>query len=258
MDNKALSQMIKDFILNYPKQHSVETKWREPIVGFATAEDPLFDEFKKIIRPSHATPRELLPAANSVVAYFIPFEKGLHKENYKMKNYASRSWAVAYVETNRLISGTNAHVKVELESNGYQMALISPTHNFDEKTLMSDWSHRHVAFAAGVGRFGSHNLIITEQGCSGRIGSFVTDLVLTPSARPEAEHCLHKAGLDCLKCVGRCEYGALFADRFDRHACYRQLLINDRYFADLELTDVCGKCSAMVPCSVINPVKNKD
>ncbi len=257
MDNIAIEQMIKDFISLYPKRHNVETSWREPIVGFAAAKDPLFDEFKNIIRPSHATPGELLPGANSVVAYFIPFAKNLHKENYKMKHYAARSWAVAYLETNRLISRTNEHVKGELESKGYQMALIPPTHNFDEQSLMSDWSHRHVAYVAGIGRFGSHNLIITERGCSGRLGSFVTDLALVSSLRPEHEACLHKAGFDCLKCVARCEYEALYTDRFDRQACYRQLLINDRYYPELELTDVCGKCTAMVPCSVINPVKVK-
>jgi epoxyqueuosine reductase QueG len=123
---------------------------------------------------------------------------------------------------------------------------------------MSDWSHRHVAYAAGIGRFGSHNLIITEKGCSGRLGSFVTDLKLEPSPRSENERCLHKAGLDCLKCVERCDYEALYVDRFDRRACYRQLLVNDRYHSDLDLTDVCGKCAAMVPCSVHNPVKAKE
>jgi len=258
MENTAITQMIKDFVLSYPSQHNVKTKWREPIIGFAAAKDPLFDEFKNIIRPTHATPRELLTGVESVVAYFIPFEKGLHKENFKMNHYASKSWAVAYVETNRLISRTNEHVKGQLESEGYQIALIPPTHNFDEKSLMSDWSHRHVAYVAGIGRFGAHNLIITEQGCSGRIGSFVTDLVLAPSPRPENEHCLHKAGFDCLKCVERCDYEALYAERFDRHACYQQLLVNDRFYDDLELTDVCGKCTAMVPCSVSNPVKNRD
>jgi epoxyqueuosine reductase QueG len=250
--------MIKDFIFSYPRLHNVETKWREPIIGFASAQNPLFDQFKDIIRPTHATPRELLTGAESVVAYFIPFEKGLHKENFKMNNYASRSWAVAYLETNRLISHINEHLRDALESHEYRVALIPPTHNFDEKSLMSDWSHRHVAYVAGIGRFGVHNLIITEQGCSGRLGSLVTDLVLAPSPLPEGERCLHKAGFDCLKCIERCHYRALYAERFDRHACYRQLLVNDRYYADLELTDVCGKCSAMVPCSVINPVKNSD
>ncbi|MHC4459249.1 MAG: epoxyqueuosine reductase, partial [Planctomycetota bacterium] len=92
--------MIKDFVLSYPGLHKVETKWRKPIIGFASAQNPLFGQFKNIIRPTHATPRELLTGAESVVAYFIPFEKGLHKENFKMNHYATRSWAVAYVETN--------------------------------------------------------------------------------------------------------------------------------------------------------------
>jgi hypothetical protein len=75
MDNSVITQIIKDFIFSYPSLHQVETKWREPIVGFAAAKASLFDEFKNIIRPTHATPRELLTGAESVVAYFIPFEK---------------------------------------------------------------------------------------------------------------------------------------------------------------------------------------
>lgn len=256
MDNAAMKKLIRDFILSYPKRHKVKTIWRGPIIGFASAKDPLFIQLKKIIRTTHATPPELLPGAKSVVVYFIPFDKKLHKENYDMEHYSSRSWAIAYLETNKLISSINDFLKVELESHGHRAALIPPTHNFDEESLMSDWSHRHVAYVAGVGRFGHNNLIITEKGCSGRLGSIVTDLNLEPSPLFEREFCLHKAGSDCLKCVERCQYEALYADRFDRHACYRQLLVNDRYHQDLELTDVCGKCSAVVPCSATNPVKS--
>jgi len=249
--------MIADFIARYSRQQRVETVWREPIVGFAFARDSIFDQFKQIIRPTHATPRELLPGAKSVVVYFVPFSKGLHRENFKTKYYSSRSWAVAYVETNRLISDISEWIRSELESHGHRVALIPPTHNFDQESLMSDWSHRHVAYAAGIGRFGMHNLIITEKGCTGRLGSLVTDLALEPSPMPKEEFCLHKAGIDCLKCVEQCGYDALYADRYDRHACYRQCLANDRYHGDLDLTDVCGKCSAMVPCSVTNPVKTE-
>lgn len=257
MDNAAIEAMIRDFIASYPRQRSVETLWREPIVGFATAQDPLFDRFKEIVRPTHATPRELLPGAKSVVVYFISFSEELHKENHKTDRYCSRSWAVAYVETNRLISDISEQIRTELQSHGHRVALIPPTHNFDEESLMSDWSHRHAAYVAGIGRFGVHNLLITQRGCTGRIGSLVTDLILEPTPTPKGEFCLQKAGFDCLKCVERCQYGALYADRYDRHACYRQCLANDRYYLDLDLTDVCGKCSAAVPCSVTNPVKKR-
>ncbi len=256
MDHAAIERMITGFVASYPRQRKVETIWREPIVRFASAQDPLFDRLKTVVRPTHCTPQELLPQAKSVVAYFVPFAKGLHQENAKARHHSSRSWAVAYLETNRLISDINDHIRSELESHGHRVALIPPTHNFDEESLMSDWSHRHVAYVAGIGRFGCHNLMITEKGCTGRLGSLVTDLALEPSPTPEEEFCLHRAGFDCLKCVERCQYDALFVDRYDRHACYRQCLANDEYHRDLDLTDVCGKCSAMVPCSVTNPVKN--
>lgn len=256
MDNTSIEKIIKDFVKSYPDDKRVETMWGEPIVGFASADDPLFDRFKGIIRKTHATPHELLPGANSVLVYFLPFPPKLHRENFETGYYSSRSWAVAYVETNQLISDINQHLKRELEAAGYRATLIPPTHNFDGESLMSDWSHRHVGYVAGIGRFGVHNLIITEKGCSGRLGSLVTDLALGPSPRPQGESCLHRAGIECLKCVERCHYGALTADQFDRHACYRQCLVNDRHHNDLALTDVCGKCSAQVPCSTINPAKN--
>jgi epoxyqueuosine reductase QueG len=255
MDNAAIERMIKDFVASYGKRREVETTWRKPIIGFASAHDPLFCRFKEIIRPTHATPRELLPGAKSVVAYFVPFFEGLHRENREAVDTCSRSWAVAYIETNQLISDMNECIKSELKWDGHRAALIPPTHNFDQESLMSDWSHRHVAYVAGIGQFGVHHLLITEKGCTGRLGSLVTDLPLDPSPPLTQEFCLQKAGIDCLKCVERCQYNALYADRYDRHACFRQCLVNDRYHRDLDLTDVCGKCSAVVPCSVTNPVK---
>jgi epoxyqueuosine reductase QueG len=255
MNNDKLNEIIVEFVSSYQKQHQTQSTWRRPIIGFALAENSLFNQYKKIVQPSHATPKELLPRAESVVVYFIPFEKNLHKENAASPVYASHSWAVAYVETNQLISDLNQHIKNELASNRYQAALVPPTHNFDKKTLMSDWSHRHMAYAAGIGSFGVHNLLITEKGCSGRVGSLVTDLALEPSPVQDGENCLTKSGQKCLKCVEQCVYDALHADGFDRHACYRQLLLNDRHHEDLGLTDVCGKCASMVPCSVANPVK---
>ena len=256
MTRDEIRQAIIHFVTSYSRHRQVVTTWREPIVGFVADENPLFMKFKEIIRPTHATPGELLPGARSVVVYFLPLSEKLHQENAEAGYYCSRSWALAYIETNDLIGDLNNHMRSELELSGHRVALIPPTHHFDQTTLVSDWSHRHVAYAAGVGTFGIHRLIITEQGCTGRLGSFITDFPLEASPPLEGEFCLQKSGIDCLRCVTRCRYGALDANRYSRHACYRQLLINDAYHQDLNLTDVCGKCSAMVPCSVNNPVRN--
>jgi epoxyqueuosine reductase QueG len=255
MNETKSRAIIREFVADYEQKKKTQTRWQAPIVGFASADDPLFDRLKEVVRPTHATPEDLLPGAKSVIAYFLPFSKSLHRANAATAGHCPRSWAVAYQETNQLIVDTNNQLGEELEGRGYRVALTPPTFNFDQESLLSDWSHRHIAYIAGIGTLGVHNLLITDKGCTGRIGSLVTDMDLDPTPRPSEEFCLHKAGMTCLKCVDKCRFGALFKDRFDRHACYRQCLVNDRLYEDLELVEVCGKCSSGVPCSETNPVK---
>lgn len=257
MDQQRMVEEIVQFVQSYGKRVSAVTKWKKPLVGFASADDLLFSQLKEAVRHSHALPRELLPSANTVVAFFIPFEEGVHMENARAGFYPARSWAVAYVETNRLISELNRHLKVRLETEGFRTIFAPPTHNYDPGTLMSDWSHRHIAFVAGLGRFGLNRWLITEQGCCGRLGSLVTEAVFPPTLRPSEEFCLHFGGYECTACVDQCGYGALFIDRFDRYACNDRLLRNQRFFSDLDKSDVCGKCGCGLPCSTQNPVSKR-
>ncbi len=244
---------IVRFVKNYSTEESAETEWKRPLVGFASADDPLFLKLREVVRPSHALPGNLVAAAQTVVAFFLPFDSRLQKENARAGITPARSWAVAYIETNRLIRELSEHLKTFLEAAGCQAALVPATHNFDPQVLMSNWSHRHIAYIAGLGRFGLNRWLITEKGCSGRFGSLVTDAYFPPSPRPDHEFCLHMAGYRCGACAKKCIYDALFIDRFDRHACYRQLLKNVSNFSDLETSDVCGKCGCGLPCSTTNP-----
>ena len=257
MDEKQVVKEIVRFVGAYSKGKSTKTNWKKPLVGFASADDPLFLKLREVVQPKHALPGDLLPAARTVVAFFLPFENALQKENAQAGLYAARSWAVAYVETNRLIRDLSEHLKAFLENAGFQAALIPATHNFDPEILMSNWSHRHIAYIAGLGRFGVNHWLITEKGCCGRFGSLVTDAYFPPSPRPEQESCLHFAGYECGGCVKKCVYGALFIDRFDRHACNRQLIKNESHYSDLETSDVCGKCGCGLPCSTTNPIAKR-
>jgi epoxyqueuosine reductase QueG len=257
MQKGLVIKEITRFVKTYPEQAGTRTKWKRPVVGFADAEDPLFLRLKEVVRPSHALPQDLLPTARTVVAYFLPFESKVQRENAQEPFYPSRSWAVAYQETNRLISVLGDHMKEFFKRSGYQTVSTPATHNYDQEILLSDWSHRHVGFVAGLGRFGLNRWLITEKGCCGRLGSFVTEARFSPTPRPQTESCLHRAGYECRACVERCIYDALFLDRFDRHACNRHLLKNDAYFSDLQTTDVCGKCGCGLPCSSTNPVRKR-
>lgn len=250
--NREIKELIKSYIKEYEKNDDIETEWKEAIVNFADANDPLFEELKDVVSPSHALPQDILSDAKSVIAYFIPFVESIANSNIDGK-YSSKEWAKAYVETNQLISDINNYLKNNLAEKNYKAAMIPATHNFDENSLMSDWSHRHVAYIAGLGTFGINNMLITKKGCAGRIGTIVTNIDLEPSERINKERCLNKAGYNCNKCVERCVIDALTENEFDRFKCYDLLLENDKLHSDLALTDVCGKCNVGLPCSFKDP-----
>jgi epoxyqueuosine reductase QueG len=229
------------------------TRWLAPVVGFAAADDPLFERSKQAVSPTHALPTDLLAGARTVVVWFVPFEHSVASSNIPGST-ASREWATAYVETNVLLAAIGARVSELLEAAGYAASAPAPTHQFDRTRLVSDWSHRHAAVAAGLGSFGHHNMLITRAGCCGRLGSLVTTLEIERDPRSSSESCLHRNGAGCLRCVGRCVNDALHADGFDRFRCYQMCLRNGEVHRGLGTTDVCGKCLAGVPCSFTDPV----
>ena len=164
-----------------------------------------------------------------------------------------------YVQTNDLIDRLSKALRDHLAEDGFKSALTPATHNFDEAVLMARWSHKHLGYLAGLGRFGVHHVLITPAGCAGRLGSLVTEAELGDHPLIETEEaCLLKAGQKCGQCIDVCPVEALSEAEFDRQGCWERL--NDNrdslsYFSDLpKTTHVCGKCAAIVPCSFKNPV----
>lgn len=256
MMKETIIREIRQFVANYQLDTTISTRWGEPLVGFAAASDPLFSELKKVVIDSHAVPQDMLLEAETVIAFFLPFPKSLSVSNIK-ERLSSPEWAVGYVETNVLIGRLSQHLIDFLGEAGAATVGIPATHNWIEDKLISNWSHRHVAFIAGLGRFGQNNMLITDKGCSGRIGSLITTMKIAPDSRPETEACLFKYDGSCKKCVRKCVNEALKEDDFDRFKCYAQLLENVEEHKNIGYADVCGKCLAAVPCTHTNPVKLK-
>jgi len=240
---QKIVNLIHSTIINTVRETPLQTKYRQPLVGFAAADDPLF----KAIAPDHLLPYDLLPAAQTVVAYFLPFDKEIIEANRK-DSYVARLWAEAYIETNRLISIIGGNLQEALASHGIASAWEQATHNFDPVNLRSAWSHKSIAYIAGLGTFGHHTMLITPMGCAGRFGSLVIDRFIPPTLRPPEKLCLYEAKGSCLYCVRHCPSGALTNGGLDRQKCYDYLLEVDRYFSDLGTCDVCGKC-ATGPCA---------
>ena len=251
-----IEQEIAETVTACQHSNGCRTAWKAPRVAYADAHDPLFPRLKDLIRPTHATPVELLESAQTVITYFLPFDESVPRSN-QPGHYASEAWAVAYVETNQLIRTVNDRLAQGLRARRYASVALPPTHNFDAQSLLSDWSHKHVAYIAGLGQFGLHQMLITAAGSCGRLGSLVTSARLEPTPRSTQPACLYTYDRSCAACVKRCPSGALTEQGFDRHTCYALCLQNADEYQRLGLADVCGKCLSVVPCSFTDPVARR-
>jgi epoxyqueuosine reductase QueG len=223
--------------------------YREPLIGYANANDPIFKQLKKAVGPEHLLPQDLLAGAQSVLAFFLPFKKEVIVNNRNC-TLASREWAEVYIRTNRLIDQIIINLKVYLAKQGVCLESQPPTYFFDPVKLIAAWSHKHVAYACGLGTFGRNHLLITPKGCGGRFGTAVLNIPLEPSHRPEAISYCNSQINGCNYCQVICPVNALASIDFERKLCYQQCQLNDRSYEDLESCEVCGKC-ATGPCAYV-------
>ena len=253
----ALRKFAEKFVDRESGRLGTAGWWQTPLLATAPV-DSRFDQLPRIAADDHLHPRELLSTAKSVIVFYIPFKKELVKENRK-GDRPCRNWGVAYVQTNDLIGRLSQAMGDWLTENGFKSGLTPATHNFDETKLMARWSHKHLAHLVNLGRFGVHHMLITPVGCTGRLGSLVSEIELGEHPLIQtAEACLLKADRECGQCIKACPVAALNLDGFDRKRCWDRLNENRRaldYFSSLpESTHVCGKCAALMPCSFKDPV----
>ena len=247
-----MERLIESFIRDEVSRGGTRTRYREPLVGFASADDPRFPQLRAIAEPTHLLPSDLLPGARSVVSFFLPFSQEIVRANREDPRDVAQEWALAYLETNELIDHISRGLIAALEEQGVKAATEPATHSYDPDLLITGWSHKSVAAIAGLGSFGLHHMLITDAGCAGRLGSLVVDAVLEPTSSPTDPHrerCLYFYDQSCTVCVERCPVDALTETGLDKHRCHERLLLNAAYrFRELGLADVCGKC-ATGPCA---------
>ncbi|RJP91523.1 MAG: epoxyqueuosine reductase [Desulfobacteraceae bacterium] len=243
-----------------------------PLVGFVRGDDPIFDKFKEVIGPHHFTPWEIMrwqaenngvrppePQELSVVSFVMPLTRNTKRDNAAAVDWPSERWAQTRLSGEIFSQTLVREMVTDLMSRG--ILAISPdvTPKFNKKRYpkvgwASPWSHRHIAYAAGLGTFGMQDFLITEKGCAHRLGSFVVNLKLAPNRkRPEDIHayCLHHQGIPCLKCAARCPVNAITAESaHDKEACYRKVANSLKYCNKKYHIFIygCGLCATGVPC----------
>lgn len=251
-----MEKLISDFVREYEKREDVATAFGEPVVAYADAAHPYILALKKLVSGEHHMPRDVMPEAKSVICYYIPFTKELARTNAGGET-ASPQWARAYEELNALIAELNVRICEALEAEGYKGTTSSGASAFDREKLISDWSQRHIAYAAGLGTFGMNNMLITEKGCCGRYSSVITDRQFRYGKPRTEELCIFKRTGGCGICMDNCPVGAITPSGYDRKKCYGLCTKNAERFRDFGSSygaagsEVCGKCITGSPCAFI-------
>lgn len=240
-----ITNKIIEYVKNYPTRKNVKNIWKEPIVGFSDANGSYIRSLKTIVSPEHKLPGDFMENPNIVISYYIPFTEELAAQNINVEgNMAAQEWSDAYNLTNTMIADISRYVADLLTDMGYR-AVPPAGVVFDRELILSNWSQRHIAYAAGLGTFGINNMLISEKGCCGRYGSIIADIPVEADQILEEERCLYKKNGSCKKCVQNCFSGALTTDGFNRKKCYEICMINDAKTG----ADVCGKCDIDIPCA---------
>lgn len=277
--NKIIDE-IKAFVAAENTACSMGAIWQEPIVGLADAGSEYIRSLKTIVHPDHQMPEEVMADAKTVICYFVPFAEWVAKSNTgsendmcsSVTNMASPQWAESYELTNAMMGRLNEHLIEVIHNMGYEAKTAPEAAVFYRDEVISHWSFRHIAYAAGLGTFGLNNMLITDKGCSGRYNCLVTNLDLEADSPKKEEACLYIKNGTCGACMIKCPAGAISSEGFDRHKCYEQCLKNAAIYTEFgssyagsceegvqqDETDnygseVCGKCIAGMPCAYKKP-----
>jgi ferredoxin len=264
---RAITKFVKDSPANHRKVGRGKY-WDKPMVGFASGEDPLFKQYKKIIGRFHFTPQEIfqltfgkrkISPQLSVISWILPAAEDIRQSNRKETRYPSRLWAHARDFGEQFNVKLRNHLVDVLKKKGYKaVAPMNSPHwrrlRSPRVGLASTWSERHAAYACGLGTFGLSDGLITPKGKAMRVGSIVTDLVLKPSAKKYPTHqanCLYFFNKTCKACAARCPADAITIKGHDKDKCfdYSYNVVGSAKKAEYGVSITgCGLCQTKVPC----------
>ncbi|MCR4712693.1 MAG: 4Fe-4S binding protein [Clostridia bacterium] len=237
-----------------------------PLFGAASADDPLFLTFREpqIIGPPFMTPREWLPAAETVLSFFLPFTEEVRKSNRGNYENASNEWLHARIEGQAFLNRYTETLKNWFAAQGIEACVPATDPRFstlrtehgsggadEDVHYGSAWSERHAAYVAGLGTFGISRGLITRKGMAGRYGSILISEKLAPDDRPYSgiyDYCIR-----CGACIRHCPAGAIsLAEGKDQRLCSAFVHASrERYRPRYG----CGKCQVGVPCEARNPAE---
>ena len=273
---QSVTQFCKDSEWNYIKKEEAISPeiagmriFDAPLIGYASAEDPLFEELKKteVIGCHVMLPKDWLPEAKTVISFFYPFTEAVRKSNRGTIETPSSLWLHGRIEGQRFIQKASLFLLDIFQKNGALCVApaldkrfhaaegteYSPEPGWKGQLFTSNWSERHAAFIGGLGTFGLSKGFITEKGIAGRFSSIITNVDLPPASRNYTgiyEYCNW-----CGACARNCPAHAITLEQGKNHALCREYLQKTKEKFSPRFG--CGKCQTGVPCEYQIPVRRK-
>jgi epoxyqueuosine reductase len=243
---KLISEFVQNSKLNYVKELDNLRIFDTPLVGFASADDSLFEKFKEdnIIGKHHQSPNEWLPGSKTVISYFLPFTARVRETNRSDIDLPSREWLYGRIEGQEFNNALSQFINNTLESIGGKAIIPALDSRFKIISKKSNWSERHIAYAAGLGTFNLSKSLITKKGCAGRYGSVITNIEYQPTKRQYSN--IYEYCNNCGACIKRCPAHAItkYGKNHDLCSKYIDEIILPKYTPRYG----CGKCQTGVPC----------
>jgi epoxyqueuosine reductase len=292
-DNTWIKDTITELVLDAPENRLIDFGgqpiFETPLVGIADGDNPLFEEFKKVVSPRHLQPREFLQRTSprhvdlthvSIIVWVLPFTTEVRRSN-RLENMPSKLYSLARNNGGALIYNMSLRLSEQMHERGIAAASPILTTEYDtfrmaEFTFSSTWSERHIAYAASLGYFGLNKALITPLGINVRIGSIITNMALESSSKRREDYralCLQDGGDSCGLCVARCPVGAISKSGLDKSKCHihRKAIRKEyleRYEQELQMLPSpvpisgyrqsryslgCALCQCGVPCEGADP-----
>ncbi|MDQ1281275.1 MAG: epoxyqueuosine reductase [Thermoproteota archaeon] len=267
-----IETIVKSFINESPentlKNKENEKAWAEPLIGFASGADPLYQFYKEDIGDFFLAPIEIFTNAHpnievrpeqlTIISWILPQTEATKSEHRLQTRFPNERWARSRIFGEEVNVKLCKHVIDTLQKAGYEAVapMLSPL--FSGRKSMkylnaSTWSERHTAYAAGLGTFGLSDGLITPKGIAMRCGSVIAKIDIPPSKRPYTDHhayCLFYSKGICGKCIDRCPAGAISKTGHDKVKCSQYCNITREFVrANYHFEGYgCGFCQTGTPC----------
>jgi len=221
-----------------------------PIFAFGNPVDEIFTEFKSpdIIGAHFLTPREWLPAARTVISFFLPYTERIRTANSQNNRWPADEWLHGRIEGQLFVFELAKQIQKTLSGAGYDSLVPGADARYKtwvkEDNYSSNWSERHIAYACGLGTFGLSKGLITEKGTCGRFGSVLTAMDLPKDDRQYND--IYEYCIKCGACIPQCPAGSISLEAGKDHAICSAFL--DKTRAKHKPRYGCGKCQVNVPC----------